>query len=377
MAKIVVVPDIHDCEYTLDLLERADLTPYDKVIFLGDYTDGYFEISSNPNTANLPCHRKDVAVLNDKKSESMKIFKLDANNVLRNAGTSILRKSTTSRLNFLNRLNNKTYEVVNAKKAAEGVINMLNRLKRLKDRYPNKVVLLLGNHDLAYMASVVYKGPAEYVEYTFNFSKSPQPALVSRQYLAEGLQSIVKRDGATMISNQRMNVNLPLLNEDIALWFINNAEIFDVFYKFPDANGRTDYNNPNGGLFFSHYIISPEDVQSIRKYSTFTDLNEFVKRKDVAIETFINMYPVLFEHETAKPSFYTKSVFGHCMVPNTIPEVYKNEHGIKLMCDVAYRSPKDDKIQANNNIIIMSSNTTFFPVNETYGYYKCNLFFYD
>lgn len=349
MQNILVIPDIHDCEYVLDYIESSDLGCYSKVIFLGDYTDGYFEIFTDQSILSVPCHRKDILKCNGFHSKS-----LNSINSFNRAGLSIIRSSRAKSMQFrLSSFENST----------ERVIMMLERIKKLKLKYYDKVILLLGNHDIAYMMDIP--------SFTFNDHKKPQYSTVSRQYLEKGEQYIDKTNDHIAISNNSMGNNACHVNQRLIDWFIDNAGLFDIMYK---VDG--DYEEPSGGLMFSHYGFSKEDIQSIKNIAHCDDMNVIIRNKKFFLTIMIKMFASYYEHDPTKESFYKRTVFGHCAVNSCEPLVFRDQNSSRLMCDIIYNDV-GRRVQCNNTLITLSPQTSFTLKEKIDPGFNCKMFCYD
>lgn len=188
--KIITIPDLHG----KDVWQQIDPKIYDKIIFLGDYVDAP--------------HRK-----------ATDIAQIDGMN------QRVLINEEHGRTN------------------AEILYN-LTKIIELKNKYPDKVVLLLGNHDVPYIYHIKNKSLQRTMMCSgYRYSMENELAVlfnnnIKKFKIAHRIENVVwSHAGITPQAynayfKNKLNDNLDLLVDELNMWFVlNEPELFYVSQK--------------------------------------------------------------------------------------------------------------------------------------------------
>lgn len=201
--KIITIPDLHG----KDVWQQINPKIYDKIIFLGDYVDAPYRKATD-------------------------IAQIDSVN------NRVIVNETHGRTN------------------AEILCN-LTKIIELKDKYPYKVVLLLGNHDVPYIYHIKNKSLQKTMMCSgYRYSMENELAVlfnknIKKFSIAHRIKNVVwSHAGITPQAyntyfKSKVNDNFDLLVDELNIWFVlNEPELFYI------SNIRCG-SNPHGSILWA------------------------------------------------------------------------------------------------------------------------------
>ena len=286
--RYLVIPDCHSDLGNITFVEQnieMIFENVDKIIFLGDYIDGY--LNEDIHGYRFMNTRSDFKL---QKSQDWSHKKF-TEKLISSSGFS---KDTSDIIKGVDR-----------KECEDNVIAYLERFKHLKERYPDKIILLIGNHDLAYMTYLT----TDIMKYN-NEKKFPSLVGVTRMYI-NSPNYIVECNGIFEPINQR-NPGIPFhVNERISRWFLDNYDLFEAFWK---SDGKPE--SINSGIMFSHNTINEKFYEELI-YGGLINLP-----KEDIFDFMIKHVDICFDHEFGEESPYFRNVIGHKNIEPEFPIIH-------------------------------------------------------